>query len=88
MDDFVWRSEPAFEGGKEPDWEGSEFRMEVIDHRREMHIKVMNGEWLVGQCRQEIGFFARAGRWSDWLELHFEGMPAGRIHFKTSFLEN
>ena len=88
VEDFEWRSEPAFEGGKEPNWDGQEMRMEVIDHRREMHIKVMNDGEQVGHCRQPIGFFAKAGRWSDWLELKFEGFPAGRIHFKTHFEPN
>ena len=88
MDDFEWRSEDAFEGGKEPNWNEQELRMEVFDHRREMHIKVMNRFEQIGHVKVDVGFFAKAGRWSDFMELKFEGMPAGRIHFKTHFHPN
>jgi Ca2+-dependent lipid-binding protein len=88
MDDFEWRSEDAFEGGKEPNWNEQELRMEVFDHRREMHIKVKNGEEQIGHVKIDVGFFAKAGRWSDSMELMHEGMPVGRIHFKTHFHHN
>lgn len=62
--------------------------MEVFDHRHEMHIEVIDRGEQIGHVKSEVGFFARAGTWQDWMELKFEGMPAGRIHFKTHFHPN
>ncbi len=88
MNDFEWRSERCIDGGKEPSWEGQTLRMEVFDHRAEMHIEVIDRGEQVGHAKTPVGFFAQRGTWEDWLDLKFMGEFAGRIHFKTHFHPN
>ncbi len=40
---------------------------------------------MIGHVRSKVGFFAVPGGRAEWLELFFEGYPAGRIHFRSEF---
>lgn len=62
--------------------------MEVFNRGAKMHIEVINEGEQVGHHAVDVGFFCNAGTWEDWLDLHFMGEFAGRIHFKSHFRRN
>jgi hypothetical protein len=55
----------------------------------EIYIEVRDRDPLItepiGHCRIKVEFFALPGGREEWLELFFQGYPAGRIHFKSEF---
>lgn len=84
-----WRSEVCVSGGRNPRWEFQHMDLEVANMEHEMYIEVRDRDpftsQMIGHVRTKVGFFAVPGGRAEWLELFFEGYPAGRIHFRSEF---
>lgn len=84
-----WRSEVCVSGGRNPRWEFQHMDLEVANMEHEMYIEVRDRDpftsQMIGHVRTKVGFFAVPGGRAEWLELFFEGYPAGRIHFRSDF---
>ena len=47
---------------------------------------MMIGSQFLGQARLPVRRFAVLGGASEWIELYFNGFPAGKIHFRSEYL--
>merc|ERR1712127_188368 len=75
-------------GGRHPIWTLQFFEFELFDLNEEVYIEIgdkdMVGSDMIGHVRRPGRFFVELGfRESEWMELHFQGFPAGNVHFKT-----
>lgn len=69
--------------------------MEIqVKHRKhELHIEVRDkdhfGSEPIGSAVVGIEFFMReGGSFDEWIELHYRGQHAGKIHLKSHYHEN
>lgn len=89
VNSIEWRSEVCVSGGRNPRWEFQHMDLEVANMEHEMYIEVRDRDpftsQMIGHVRTKVGFFAVPGGRAEWLELFFEGYPAGRIHFRSDF---
>lgn len=76
-------------GGRHPVWTLQFFEFEVLDLNHEIHIEVrdkdMIASQMIGHAMVPMGFFAKPGGAAEWIELKFQGFPAGNIHFKSEY---
>jgi hypothetical protein len=76
-------------GGRHPKWTLQFFEFEVLEMGHEIHIEVrdknMIGSEMIGHARVPVSFFAKPGGMAEWIELFWQGMPAGNIHFKSEY---
>jgi hypothetical protein len=91
FEDFEWKSEAKENAGRDPEWgefavlekdvnrPESMMRIEIKDHQGALDNSAL------GWCEVPVHFFARAGGRSEWLELKFDDVPAGRVHFTSEF---
>ena len=47
---------------------------------------MMIGSQFLGQARLPVRRFAVLEGASEWIELYFNGFPAGKIHFRSEYL--
>jgi len=64
--------------------------LEVINLDHEILIEVRDRDNVmmtepIGHARIKLAFFAVPGGRAEWIELFYQGYPAGRIHFKSEF---
>ena len=100
MDPFVrlsigkqeWRSAVCVNGGKNPHWQNQHMEIPVRKLRKLQKgvlIEVRDKDILhsepIGHAVVPLEFFAGRGPREEWIELKFQGHPAGRIHMKSSF---
>ena len=84
------RSPICERGGRNPSWAGVRFEFEVIDMNHMIEIVVrdkdmMIGGQMLGHARVPMMKFAVAGGAKEWIELFMEGMPAGKISFRSEY---
>ena len=84
-----WTSVVCENGGKNPVWHGQHMAIETGLVGHQMHIKVFNTHAHQGhhiaEAEVPLKFFTEQGPREEWVQLHFNGHPAGRIHFKSEF---
>ena len=85
-----WRSQCAVDGGQHP-----RFHMQFMDIevrycqqmvRIDVHDLNGNGAPIIGTCELPLERFARNGGCEEWVEIFNFGMPAGRLHFRSEFV--
>lgn len=83
------RSSIAERAGRHPMWEFQNFDFEVLDMNHEIHIEVrdkdMIGSEMIGHARVPMVLFAKVGGAIEWVELKWQGMNAGNIHFRSEY---
>mgnify|MGYP003353759181 CR=1 FL=1 len=84
-----WTSAIAVHGGKEPRWEGQHMKIDtgLIGHHLKIHVynAHVNQGHHIGEAEVPLAFFTEQGPREEWVELHFNGHKAGRLHFKSEF---
>jgi hypothetical protein len=58
--------------------------------QKNVHIEIrdkdMIGSEPLGHANVTLGMFASAGPREEWVELKYNGMRAGRLHMRSSFI--
>lgn len=97
MDPFViikvnlqeWRSAVCMGGGKNPRWEFQFMEHQVLSLDHEVYIEVRDRDpmitEMIGSARVPLRFFCVPTGLTEWIELFFMGMPAGRIQFRSEY---
>ncbi len=54
-----------------------------------MHIRVCDKDPLkaplIGEADVPLSIFTQHGPREEWIQIHFNGHPAGRVHFQSEF---
>ena len=87
----VFRNEPNYQGGKNPQWGPMRLEHMVLDVLHECEIMVLDkdmiGADMIGHAKVPLNFFCRPGEMNEWLELKFGlGFDAGRIHMRSEYI--
>ena len=98
MDPFVhlrvgdqeWTSSIAVDGGKNPEWHGQHFVVDVPTLPHKLHIKVFNAHGgnqgvHIAEAEVPFGLFHERGPCEEWVEVFHNGHKAGKVHFKSEF---
>ena len=91
--DQEWTSSVAHHGGKNPQWQGQHFVIHnhILPHH--LHIKVLNvhgGQQGIHIAEAEVPLlpFHQNGPCEESVQLHFNGHPAGKIHFRSEVIHH
>ena len=54
--------------------------------RMDVHDLTGHGAPIIGTAEVPLGRFAIPGGAQEWIEIFFHGRPAGRLHFRSEFV--
>ena len=85
-----WRSQCAVDGGQHPRFYEQFMDIEVRYCEGMIRIDVHdlngNGAPIIGTCEVPLQRFDHPGGREEWVEIFNFGMPAGRLHFRSEFV--